>query len=159
MLLSTPEVRTVLTEKKPQIQRAVKKPPTLWNYWKPYEIASHEGNFLTNEPSGRWSCSQNTDWPIKAPYKRGDVLYVRETWGIGIQLAGTVIYKADYPEKRAPLADGEKWKPATRMPREVARIFLRVDETQVECIEDVWFWIFGLKKLIGNIETIQKHIL
>lgn len=154
ILLSTPEVRTILAEKNPQIRRAVKKAPTLWAYHKPFEIPAHEGNFLTNEPSGRWNYEYSNSWPIQAPYKTKDILYVREAWGIG--RAGTIIYRADYPDKCAPLADGEKWKAPIRS---VARLFLRINDTDVKCIDDAWFWIFDCQKLIGDVETVQKHIL
>jgi len=65
-------------------------------------------------------------------HRVGDIIYVRETWGIGIQLAGGVIYKADYAEGKAPLADGEKWRPSIHMPKAAARIFLRITDVKVQ---------------------------
>lgn len=73
----------------------------------------------------------------KPRYNVGDILYVRETWGIGIQLAGLVLYKADYLDKKAPLADGEKWKPSIHMPKDIARIFLKITNIQHEKIQDI----------------------
>ena len=70
-------------------------------------------------------------------YQPGDILWVRETWGIGIQLAGGIIYRADYAGKQAPLAEGQKWRPSMIMPRELARIFLRVTDVRVERLQDI----------------------
>ena len=71
-------------------------------------------------------------------YQVGDILWVRETWGVGIQLSGGIIYKADYIGKKAPpLAEGHKWHPSMRMPRHMARIFLRVTDARVERLQDI----------------------
>ena len=70
-------------------------------------------------------------------YEPGDILWVKETWGIGIQAAGGVIYKADYAGKPPPLAEGYKWKSSMVMPREVARIFLRVTDARMERLQDI----------------------
>ena len=70
-------------------------------------------------------------------YQPGDILWVRETWGVGIQLAGGIIYKADYVGRRAPLAEGFKWRPSMIMPRCAARIFLRVTDARVERLQDI----------------------
>lgn len=74
---------------------------------------------------------------IKSKYQVGDILYVRETWGIGLQMANTVIYKADYIGKKAPLADGEKWKPNIHMFKSLARTFLKVTGVRIERIQDI----------------------
>ena len=70
-------------------------------------------------------------------YKPGDVLWVRETWGVGIQLAGGIIYRADYTGRKAPLAEGYKWRPSMIMPRHTARIFLRITDARVERLQDI----------------------
>ena len=71
----------------------------------------------------------------KTPYKPGDILYVRETWqpnpyGIG----WPYFYKAS-PEQfdHAP----DKWRPSIHMPKEAARIFLRVTDVRVERLQDI----------------------
>ena len=85
------------------------------------------------------------------PYRPGDILYVRETFRINylsnIIGTGRVHYKADgsfadirfAPNRydmmrRAQLKPG--WRPNENMPREAARIFLRVTDVRVERLQD-----------------------
>lgn len=82
------------------------------------------------------------DNPQKQPARTGDILYVRETWCkydadhvIDVRYA----YKADATpiseEARNEL--GYKWKPSIHMPKEAARIFLRVTNVRVERLQDI----------------------
>jgi hypothetical protein len=70
-------------------------------------------------------------------YQPGDILWVRETWVVGAQAADSVIYRADYAGKRTPLAEGYKWKPSMIMPRDAARIFLRVTDVRLQRLQDI----------------------
>lgn len=80
----------------------------------------------------------------KAPYKYepGDILYVRETWcALPVNEAGHMRGHSVYYYK----ADGDlrpegwrgKWKPSIHMPKEAARIWLRVTDVRVERLQDV----------------------
>jgi hypothetical protein len=72
------------------------------------------------------------------PYKAGDILYVRETWGIGIQTTGGVIYRADYPfSEKIPFAEGGRWRPSIHMPKSIARIFLSITDVRIERLQDI----------------------
>jgi hypothetical protein len=85
--------------------------------------------------------------PKKAPYKVGDIIYVRETWGTcnEYELFGNgfpnpakvikkhVVYRAD---NVSPPDDG-KWKPSIHMPKEYARLFLRVKDVRVERLNEI----------------------
>lgn len=65
------------------------------------------------------------------PYRPGDVLYVRETWTAWSRTYGTIpriLYKAD----RYTDAEKIKWRPSIHMPREAARIFLRVTDVRAD---------------------------
>ena len=67
----------------------------------------------------------------KAPVMPGDILYVRETW---TTLVGSYLYKADQkPNMKSP----GKWRPSIHMPKEAARIFLRVTGVRVERLHDI----------------------
>lgn len=80
---------------------------------------------------------------VEPVYHRGDVLYVRETWNVNpahamnenfVGLPPTeefAIYKASFPE-----FDGG-WKPSIFMPKEAARIFLRVTDVKAERLQEI----------------------
>lgn len=88
---------------------------------------------------------------IKVPYQFNDVLYVRETWGYGYY-DGEYIYKAS--DKLADLPnfqDSAKmlYRPSINMPKEAARIFLRVKDVQVERLKDIAYgWRFDEEGII-----------
>lgn len=66
------------------------------------------------------------------PYHTDDILYVRETF---IQAAAhTFWYKANF-ELRMP--EGLRWKPSIHMPKEAARIWLRVTDVRVERLQEI----------------------
>lgn len=76
---------------------------------------------------------------FKLPYQRGDILYVRETWGKGYE-EGTYIYKAD--DKLADLPtfkDSTKliYHPSIHMPKEAARIWLKVTDVRVDRLQNI----------------------
>lgn len=75
----------------------------------------------------------------KAPYQPGDILYVRETWGEGYE-EGTYIYRAS--DKLAGLPTFKEsskliYHPSIRMPKEAARIWLKVADVRVERLQDI----------------------
>lgn len=81
--------------------------------------------------------------PLKPPYNDGDILYVRETWMQfdkdhiidGVKYA----YKADCSgeSERIRYEYGYRWKPSIHMPKEAARIFLRVTDVRVERLQSM----------------------
>lgn len=63
------------------------------------------------------------------PYQPGDILYVRETWR---QVATYIYwYKAD------SCVQNILWHPSIHMPKEAARIFLRVLDVHVERLQEI----------------------
>lgn len=87
----------------------------------------------------------------KPPYQTGDILYVRETWAQCPDLFGEFpeyIYRADYAENDLRMGDDTtevysdfpasvKWRPSIHMPKEAARLFLRVTDVRVERLQDI----------------------
>lgn len=82
-----------------------------------------------------------------APYCLGDILYVREAWGDYSECqtggAGYYLYRADYPDGTKTcdfdgnICDLPRWRPSIHMPREAARIFLRVAGVGMEYLQDI----------------------
>lgn len=83
-------------------------------------------------------------------YWPGDILYVRETWsfwpcfdcdnemcyGRGIsykETDGCFVYKT----QKSKVPYEEKWRPSIHMPKEAARIFLRVTDVRVERLQAI----------------------
>nr|DAH48730.1 MAG TPA: hypothetical protein [Caudoviricetes sp.] len=83
----------------------------------------------------------------RAPYQPGDILYVRETWcGWYLPLVGMhYCYRATEPDgNKRPTSpeydcDVEKisWHPSIHMPKEAARIWLKVTDVRVERLQDI----------------------
>lgn len=71
---------------------------------------------------------------FKLPYRRDDILYVRETWCEWE--TGRYLYKADIKGISIPNADKLfTWRPSIHMPKKAARIFLKVTDVHVERIK------------------------
>jgi len=77
---------------------------------------------------------------IKPPYQPGDILYVRETWSLRFD-GEKYFYKADKntsrEEKRLLDYNDVKWRPSIHMPKEAARIWLKVTNVRVERLQDI----------------------
>lgn len=78
----------------------------------------------------------------KAPYQLGDILYVRETWcGLPVNEAGhfrghpIYYYRADGDLR--PEGWRGAWHPSIHMPKEAARIWLKVTNVRVERLQDI----------------------
>lgn len=72
------------------------------------------------------------------PYHTDDILYVRETWHKGLE---RYIYRANYSDTekfyRGGKEIGMKWRPSIHMPKEAARIWLKVTNVRVERLQDI----------------------
>lgn len=105
---------------------------------------AHTGKFIRVEIIDEWqSCTRI----LPPPYQPGDILYVRETWcdPTPDQDGYPILYKADMPMhwdaefgKEVTLkAEDFTWRPSIHMPKEYARIFLRVKSVTVERLNDM----------------------
>lgn len=86
-------------------------------------------NIKDEELSKRWN----------PPYHTDDILYVRETWSEGYE-EGTYIYRAG--DKLADLPTFKEsskliYHPSIHMPKEAARIWLKVTNVRVERLQDI----------------------
>lgn len=78
----------------------------------------------------------------KPPYHTDDILYVRETWSEIRNADGShkkYVYKASdqYPFGESGYIIKFKWKPSIHMPKEAARIWLKVTEVRMERLQDI----------------------
>lgn len=69
---------------------------------------------------------------IKPPYEKGDILALKETWGM---VGGKYVYRLDLDPPCGYLMFN--WKPSVQMPKEAARIFIRITDVLVERLQDI----------------------
>ncbi len=84
-------------------------------------------NFADQEHTEKLSTAERS-----CPICPGDILYVRETWKKAPN--GYYYYES---WQRNDIADITKWKPSIHMPKEAARIWLRVTDVRVEQLHDI----------------------
>lgn len=130
ILFSSPMVRAIFHNKKSQTRRICK----IKIY--PSRTVKETWDFETKTKSGRNVdiFELNEALLDDANYKVGDVLWVRETWSQGSFENGShtgIRFKADNENHSV------KWKPSIFMPREAARIFLKVTKVRVERLQDI----------------------
>lgn len=131
ILFSTPMVQAILEGRNTQTRRVVKPQPI------------KKGHFWTLDGAG-WSSSSVV--PVyghslytRMPYKPGDILWVRETWYLETFYgAHSYVYRASEPNYPVNVGAGQHgWRPSIFMPKDAARIFLRVKEVRVEKVQDI----------------------
>lgn len=66
------------------------------------------------------------------PYRKGDILYVREAYR---ENNNGYLYRADFAKD--DIEDIMKWKPSLHMPKEAARIWLRVANVRMEKLNEI----------------------
>lgn len=118
ILFNTEMVRAILDGRKSCTRRIVKPEP--------------QGYFEVNENP---VYIYDTDWNqgrITPPYQPGDLLYVRETWK---KAPNGYYYYEDW--QKDDIADVTKWKPSIHMPKDAARIWLKVTDVRVERLQEI----------------------
>lgn len=133
ILFNTEMVRANLDGRKSCIRRLVKgfvPDDAIWGYtaFTPKGYISCRGTFADGYGENFF----------KLPYQPGDILYVRETWHKGLE---RYMYRADYSDTEKFYRDGKeiemKWHPSIRMPKEAARIWLKVTDVKVERLQEM----------------------
>lgn len=151
ILFNTEMVRAILDGHKTVTRRVIK-----------YSCPTNPGNTLDDfigqsDPQLLVSCS---------PRQPGDILYVRETWtklpvspGNHFHPNGVYYYKAD-EELRLERFVRNGWRPSIHMPKDAARIFLRVTGVRVERLRPMGFDEFeaeGLTIISGLWDTTARY--
>jgi len=137
ILFNTEMVRAILDGRKTVTRRVVKIPKSPEGLSVLTGVETRDGIVMAslgciNHPH----CYQN----IKAKYQPGDYLYVRETFCIDEDWDFAIRYRADFDNRTAKdmFTDaGLNWKPSIHMPKEAARIFLKVTGVRVERLQDI----------------------
>lgn len=155
ILFNTEMVRAILDGRKTQTRRVITPQPE-----KSGNLGLYRWKCYTDMVGESEVSSKLRNSPL-AKYTIGDILYVRETWGLSFG-TDAVYYKADNEPIRIT------WQPSIHMPKEAARIFLRVTDVRVERLQDItpaecvregipkeaflsdWVWRKGAE-VLGNI--------
>lgn len=131
ILFNTEMVRAILDGRKDATRRIVKgfiPDDAVWGYtaFTPKGYISCRGTFADGYGEKFF----------KLPCESGDILYVRETW---MDYAGLTMYKADCDIYRLDSLNfaGFVWHPSIHMPKEAARIWLKVTNVRVERLQKI----------------------
>ena len=129
ILFNTEMVRAILDGRKSCTRRLVKPEP--------------QGYFEVNEEPLYIYDTDGNQGKITPPYHSDDIIYVRETWHKYTKRVGEGenCHLAKFYGYRASVANSEDadepWKPSIHMPKEAARIFLKVTDVRVERLQDI----------------------
>lgn len=146
ILFNTEMVRAILDGRKTCTRRILKGGI-------PFDEKAEYWNVLKK---GEWSGPICVEHFIKqfSPYKQGDILYVRETWthfecwncegdeegncveephiSVLQKQGGCYLYRAT-----SEISGDARWHPSIHMPKEAARIWLKVTDVRVERLQEI----------------------
>lgn len=138
ILFNTDMVRAILEDRKTVTRRVVKPQPE-----ERYVHGENGCYIYRGIPCGLDGMTS------LAPYRPGSILYVRETWApfyetmYSAPVIGYRYYSETDEEIKERLPEylnwfwPGRWSPSVHMPREAARIFLRVTDVRVERLQDI----------------------
>lgn len=148
IIFNTEMVRAILDNRKTVTRRLIKDTNIL-NWWD-YEVDGTPIAFIEQETGDFYPPT----YPCR--YQPGDILYVRETWakqcGLYWHKAGLIF--DENGRNIHGIVVPQKWYSPACMPREAARIFLRVADVRVEKLQD----ITEIGALQEGIEKIQVNV-
>lgn len=145
ILFNTEMVRAILDGRKSCTRRLLKGPFTV-----------HPNGYITKPRGNENFC------PYEPPYQPGDILYVRETWQCWrahrYEATADIRFRAGGDDVRLQFANGNtdsinrldydafvhkwfshngEWKPSLFMPKEAARIWLKVTDVRVDRLQEI----------------------
>ena len=130
ILFNTEMVRAILDGKKTETRRVVTPQPEFRNGETGFYILMDDGSFELKIDGYEYT----SDYPITPKYYRGDILYVRETFIKTGTDNPKYFYKADCHPSLHHLY---KFSPSLHMPKEAARLFLRVTDVRAERLQEI----------------------
>lgn len=143
ILFNTEMVKAILDGRKTATRRAVKIPEK-------YTMINHSNYYILLEQDDMPSCHKC----LQSKYVNGDILYVRETFAVGkidieespngidsryvLQGYGCkeIIHK-EYCLRNEIGIEDVVWKPSIFMPKEAARLFLRITDVRIERLQEI----------------------
>lgn len=148
ILFNSEMVRAILDGRKTVTRRVIKPQTVTHNTKEGLKEESLNDFFANNRVNLKLLCE------ACAPYKKGDILYVRETFAKGridygensdgtpepyiSQCTDDVGYvPKEYAMRHDIGVDDVIWKPSIHMPKEAARIFLKVTNVRCERLQDI----------------------
>ena len=98
---------------------------------------------------------------FKLPCEPGDILYVRETWGYPIALNSDeqYVFRADEVAESGFKNDSHIWHPSIHMPKEAARIWLKVTNVRVERLQEITLEDIKNEGIYDDYKTYSKEYL
>jgi DNA-binding MarR family transcriptional regulator len=165
ILFNTEMVQAIMDGRKTVTRRIVKQCPTYYHGhhfsgekkgqpklimdWDMSGVYEENGDFYLDVQT---DVDDNTHEIINPPYQIGDVMWVRETWKIldvmesasmrfeylaGGKISDAISVSAGRIEKILKFLNKKGWLPSLFMPREAARIFLRVTDVRAERLQEI----------------------
>lgn len=131
ILFNTEMVRAILEGRKTVTRRVIK--PRYRDDEYGWTVCINSYTHLVDDVAytdGEGACTRS----MKPSYQVGDILYIRETWR---EYNGKYFFKANEPKEYDDYKTSPKWKPSIHMPKEAARIFLKVTDVRVEKLQDI----------------------
>lgn len=147
ILFNTEMVKAILDGRKTVTRRVVKEKG--WDITGQPKWANGEFWFNVCMKNKEENAKTATCHLLKPPYVAGDILYVRETWRvrnvygdftrqdrvaeIEFKAGGKNSYMNIYEDS----VYSKAWRPSIHMPKDAARIFLRVTDVRIERLQDI----------------------
>ncbi len=151
ILFNTEMVRAILDGRKTCTRRVIKP------QWEECPTCKYIHNEYIYDKLAKNVYCARCGYPMeperRSPYQPGDILYVRETWQYLYELdgneqviedTGKYYYAATdtipfdtYVDENGVKHDHAPWRPSIHMPKEAARIWLKVTDVRVERLRDI----------------------
>ena len=134
ILFNTEMVRAILDGRKTCTRRVAKNVPDHTHRIEPvYENGRFQFDCFYSSYVAALDADADFCMPCLPPYQQGDILYVRETWcqGSWMNEKERYYYKADDNDFHCV------WHPSIHMPKEAARIWLKVKDVRAERLQEL----------------------